>query len=239
MATTTPASTALPPVVSRQEWQRQRDAFLVKEKAHMRAGDALMAERRRLPAVEVTKSYTFDSTGGKVSLLDLFEGRSQLIVYNFMFAPGDGVGCTGCSMVADYMGPDAHLNARDVSRVLISHAPLPELLAYQQRMGWKQRWVSSFESDFNRDFHATTDEGEDGRFNVFLRDGDRILHTHDITNRGTESFVTVFTYLDLAPYGRQEFQEDSPAGWPQSEPFSWWRRHDEYEDASPEAVCCH
>jgi predicted dithiol-disulfide oxidoreductase (DUF899 family) len=238
MTTSPITSLPIPEIVSREEWSKAREALLVKEKAHMKAGDALAAERRRLPAVEITKEYLFDSTEGKVSLLDLFEGRSQLIVYNFMFAPGDGQGCVGCSMTVDHMGPVAHLNARNTSTVLVSRAPLAELLAYRERMGWEFKWVSAFESDFNQDFGATQDDGEHHMHNIFLRSGDRVFHTNVVEHRGTETFVSTFKYLDLTPYGRQEEWEESPAGWPQTELYSWWNRHDEYEH-SPAPESCH
>jgi predicted dithiol-disulfide oxidoreductase (DUF899 family) len=236
--TTTGISRPLPEIVSQEEWDRAREALLLKEKALMKANDALSAERRRLPAVEITKPYLFDSTEGKVSLLDLFEGRSQLLVYNFMFAPEWDEGCVGCSLLVDHMGPVAHVQARDVSRVLVSRAPLPKLLAYKERMDWSERWVSSYESDFNYDFGGTTDEGEDGKLNVFLRDGERIFRTYDVTNRGTEPLVSVFRYLDATPYGRQEQWEDAPEGWPKMEPNFWWQRHDAYEH-SPASGSCH
>jgi predicted dithiol-disulfide oxidoreductase (DUF899 family) len=236
---TTSRSTPLPETVSQEEWERAREAFLVKEKALMKANDALSAERRRLPAVEITKPYEFDSSEGKVSLLDLFEGHSQLIVYNFMYDPDWDEGCVGCSLLVDHMGPVVHLQARGVSRVLVSRAPLPKLLAYKQRMGWSERWVSSHESDFNYDFGGTTEGGEDGKFNVFLRDGERIFRTYDVTNRGTEPFVSVFRYLDVTPYGRQEQWEDAPANWPKMEPDFWWQRHDAYEHSPSSGECCH
>lgn len=232
--------TALPPVVSQDEWTSAREAFLKKEKAYMRAGDALNAERRRQPMVEITTPYIFDSTNGPVSLLDLFDGRSQLIVYHFMFAPGDGEGCSGCSMVVDHMGPVQHLHARDTSRVLISRAPLAELLTYKQRMGWNQEWVSSFDTSFNPDMGATQDDGEHHMISVFIRDDDRIFRSTFVEARGAETFVSTFKYLDLTPFGRQEDWEDSPEGWPKTERYSWWQRHDEYEPTStPASSCCH
>ncbi len=221
--------TALPRIVSADEWKAARAALLVKEKAYMKEGDSLAAERRRLPMFEITTPYEFDSTEGKVTLLDLFQDRSQLIIYHFMFAPGDGEGCPGCSMVTDHMGPVQHLNARDTSRVLVSRAPLEELLHYKERMGWSERWVSSFGSTFNEDFGSTQDDGEHHLISVLLRDGDRIFRTNQVEARGAETFVSTFKYLDLTPYGRQEYWEDSPAGWPQTELYSWWKRHDQYE----------
>jgi predicted dithiol-disulfide oxidoreductase (DUF899 family) len=223
---------SLPKVVSRAEWQRARDQLLIKEKAAMKAHDALNAERRRLPMVRIEKDYVFDAPDGKMRLADLFEGRRQLIVYHFMFAPGvDGwptAGCPGCSMVVDHIGPLAHLHARDTSLVLVSLGPLAALEAYKKRMGWKVPWVSSAGTSFNADFGVSTDEGEHFGLSVFLRDGDAIHHTYFTTDRGIELVVSTFALLDWTPFGRQEKWEDSPAGWPQSEPYAWWRRHDEY-----------
>jgi predicted dithiol-disulfide oxidoreductase (DUF899 family) len=221
-----------PPIVSREEWQRARDQLLVKEKAATRAHDALSADRRRLPMVRIEKDYVFDGPSGKVGLLDLFEGRRQLIVYHFMFAPSvDGwpsAGCPGCSMVVDYLGPLGHLHARDTSLTLISRAPLANLEAYKQRMGWKVPWVSSEGTTFNEDFGVTTVEGETFGLSVFLRNGDAVFHTYFTTDRALEAVDTNFTLLDWTPLGRQENWEVSPGGWPQSEPYVWWRRHDEY-----------
>lgn len=223
---------SLPKIVSREEWQRARAEFLLKEKAATRARDALNAERRRLPMVKIEKDYVFTGPQGQVSLLDLFEGRRQLIVYHFMFAPDvhgwPTAGCPGCSMVADYLGPIEHLHARDTSLTLVSLAPLANLEAYKQRMGWKLPWVSSEGSTFNHDFNATMDDGEMFGLSCFLREGETIYQTYYTSNRALEAVDTVFTLLDWTVLGRQETWEDSPAGWPQSEPYVWWRRHDEY-----------
>lgn len=219
----------VPKIVSRDEWQRARDALLVKEKELTRARDAVAAERRRMPMVRVEKDYTFEGANGPVSLLDLFDGRSQLIVYHFMFGPDWDAGCDGCSMVADNVGHLAHLHARDVSFVMVSRAPLARLADYKSRMGWDLPWVSSYGSDFNDDFGATHDDEEDHGITVFLRDGDDIFRTWNTGNRGIEILLSTFTFLDMAPFGRQESWEESPAGWPQSPPYEWWRRHDEYE----------
>jgi predicted dithiol-disulfide oxidoreductase (DUF899 family) len=230
---------ALPKIVSAAEWQIARDRLLAKEKAHTRAGDALAAERRRLPMVEISKAYQFDSSNGRATLLDLFEARRQLIVYHFMFAPNvcgwPSAGCDGCSWYADNVGNLSHLHARDTSFVMISRAPLPNILAYKKRMGWNLPWVSSSESDFNVDFGISTSEGETSGTSVFLRDGDRIFRTYFTTGRGDETLGNFWTFLDLTPFGRQEIWEDSPEGWPQSEPYVWWRRHDEYGDLAKEA----
>jgi predicted dithiol-disulfide oxidoreductase (DUF899 family) len=224
-----------PQIVSREEWQRARDRLLVKEKAATKARDALSAERRRLPMVRIDKDYVFDGPengGGKVRLLDLFEGRRQLIIYHFMFAPGVNgwptAGCPGCSMVVDHFGPLAHLHARDTSLVLVSLGPLANLEAYRKRMGWKIPWYSSAGTSFNKDFGLSTDEGETFGLSAFLRDGEAVYHTYFTTDRGVEGVDTNFTLLDWTPLGRQETWEDSPPGWPQTEPYVWWRRHDEY-----------
>jgi predicted dithiol-disulfide oxidoreductase (DUF899 family) len=223
----------LPPVVSEAEWRRAHGALLAKEKAATLARDALAAERRRQPMVLIDKTYVFESTKGKVSLVDLFEGRRQLIVYHFMFGPGahgwPSAGCPGCSMFVDQIGHLAHLRARDVSFALISIASLAKIETYRKRMGWDVPWASSAASDFNRDFGMTTDEGEKHGLSVFLRDdGDRVYRTYFTTERGVEALGSVWTFLDLTPFGRQEAWEDSPEGWPQTPPYVWWRRHDEY-----------
>ncbi len=233
--TTTPTYSELPshpPIVSRAEWQRARDALLVREKAHTRAGDGLAAERRRLPMVRIEKDYTFDAPDGKVRLLDLFEGRRQLIIYHFMFGPGahgwPDAGCPGCSMVVDHLGPLAHLHARDTSLALVSIAPIAKLEAYQRRMGWDVPWVSSAGTEFNRDFGAAIDGEEMFGLSTFLRLGGEVFHCYFTSNRALEAVLTNFTLLDWTPLGRQETWEDSPESWPQSEPYVWWRRHDEY-----------
>lgn len=228
-------SIGLPKVVSRAEWQVAREALLVKEKAATRARDALAAERRRLPMVRIDKDYVFEGPAGKASLVDIFDGRRQLILYHFMFAPGvEGwlsAGCDGCSMVVDQVGHLAHLHARDTSFVLVSRAPLPNIEAYRKRMGWSIPWFSSSGNDFNRDFGVTTDEGETFGLSVFLRHGDDVFRTYFTNGRGVEALGSVWTFLDLTPLGRQEEWEDSPAGRPQTPPYAWWRRHDEYGDA--------
>lgn len=223
---------ALPRIVSQKEWQATHEKLLVKEKAATRARDALAATRRRQPMVEIEKEYVFMGPEGKASLLDLFEGRRQLIVYHFMFAPGvDGwpkAGCPGCSFVADQIGHLAHLHARDTSFALVSRAPLTNIQRYKKRMGWTVPWYSSHRSDFNVDFRLTTDEGETFGLSVFLRDGSRVFRTYFTTRRGVEALGSAWTFLDLTPFGRQEDWEDSPKGWPQTPPYEWWRRHDEY-----------
>jgi predicted dithiol-disulfide oxidoreductase (DUF899 family) len=221
---------AYPKIVSRDEWQAARQELLVMEKAATRAQDALNAKRRRLPMVKIEKEYVFDGPDGKARLLDLFEGRPQLIIYHFMFDPEWDEGCEGCSMMVDNMGHPAHLNARGVSRALVSRAPLAKIERYKKRMGWTEPWYSSFGSDFNYDFGVTTDEGETFGLSVFLRDGSNIYQTYFNAGRGAEHLGSNWTYLDLTPYGRQESWEDSPEGWPQTPPYEWWRRHDQYRD---------
>lgn len=209
----------------------------------MKAGDALAAERRRLPMVEIDKSYTFEGPEGTANLLDLFEGRSQLIIYHFMFAPEWEEGCVGCSMLADNLGHSAHLHARDTSRVLISRAPLAKITPFKQRMGWTEPWYSSFGTDFNVDFGATVNGEELHPLTILMRVGDRIFRTYTTDDRGCEVVLNTFGFLDLTPLGRQEIWEDSPAAWPQTPPYEWWRHHDRYENEDTQKVeiesCCH
>jgi predicted dithiol-disulfide oxidoreductase (DUF899 family) len=229
----------LPPVVSSTEWQAARGALLAKEKEATRARDALAAERRRLPMVQIEKDYTFEAPDGKTRLLDLFEGRRQLLLYHFMFGPNQDAGCDGCSMFVDQVGHLAHLHARDTSFALMSRAPLAKIEAYRQRMGWTISWFSAFESDFNVDFGVSPEtpqpdvyqDGETFGLSVFLRHGDNVFRSYFTTHRGVEAIGSVWTFLDLTPLGRQEDWEDSPAGYPQTKPYEWWRRHDEYENA--------
>lgn len=222
----------LPPVVSEEKWRAALAELLVKEKAATRVHDVLAAERRRLPMVRIDKDYVFEGERGKVSLPDLFEGRRQLILYHFMFAPGvcgwPSAGCEGCSWYADNVGNLSHLHARDTSFVLVSRAPLQNILPYKKRMDWTVPWFSSSESDFNVDFGVTKGESESSGTSVFLRDGDNVFHTYFTTGRGDEMLGGVWAFLDLTPFGRQEDWEDSPEGWPQTRPYEWWRRHDEY-----------
>jgi predicted dithiol-disulfide oxidoreductase (DUF899 family) len=224
----------LPPVVSPAEWEVARESLLAKEKEATRARDALAAERRRLPMVRIDKDYAFEGPDGEARLLDLFDGRRQLIVYHFMFAPGVAgwpeAGCDGCSMVVDQIPHLAHLHARDTSFALVSRAPLEQIEPFRQRMGWTVPWYSSAGSDFNSDFGLTTEEGEIFGLSVFLRDDDRVFRTYFTSGRGVEALGTVWTFLDLTPLGRQEDWEDSPTGYPQAPPYGWWRRHDEYEE---------
>jgi predicted dithiol-disulfide oxidoreductase (DUF899 family) len=230
----------MPTVVSPAEWQAARDALLVKEKEVTRALDRLAAERRRLPMVRIDKPYAFDGPQGKVGLLDLFQGRRQLLLYHFMFGPTREAGCVGCSWVVDQIGDLAHLHARGASFALVARAPIARIEAYRRRMAWTIPWVSSFGTDFNHDFEVGPKEPEpekhqDGEMfglSVLLRDRESVYRTYFTSRRGVERLGSVFTYLDLLPFGRQETWEDSPRGWPQGAPYQWWRRHDEYETGS-------
>src|SRR5262249_13997554 len=222
----------LPRIATPAEWQDARDKLLVKEKAATRLRDALAAERRRLPMVRIEKDYVFEGEYGPAHLRDLFEGRRQLILYHFMFAPDvpgwPDAGCDGCSWYADNVGNLSHLHARDTSFAVVSRAPLANILAYRKRMGWTFPWLSSADSDFNVDFGMTTAAGERSGTSVFLRDRDTVFRTYFTTGRGDEMLGGFWAFLDLTPLGRQETWEDSPEGWPQTPPYQWWRRHDEY-----------
>ncbi len=218
----------LPQVVAYDVWQAASAELLAKEKAATRARDALNAARRRLPMVKVDKPYLFEGLDGSASLLDLFDGRRQLILYHFMFGPSEDEGCVGCSMFADNIGHLSHLHARDTALALVSRAPLSNLVSYKARMGWDVPWFSAFASDFNQDFGLTTDQGETHGLSVFIGDGDSIFRTYFTNNRGTETLGSTWTFLDLTPLGRQEEWENSPAGRPQTPPYEWWHRHDKY-----------
>jgi predicted dithiol-disulfide oxidoreductase (DUF899 family) len=219
----------LPPVVSEIEWESARSVLLSKEKEATRALDALAAERRRLPMAPVEKDYVLEGVGGRVGLLEMFDGRRQLIVYHFMFGPGEEHPCDGCSSFTDNIGHLAHLHARDTSLALISRAPLAELLGFRARMGWTVPWYSSAGSDFNYDFGVSTDGGETFGLSVFLHDDERVFRTYFTAARGVDRLRMDFNLLDLTPLGRQESWEDSPEGWPQTPPYEWWRLHDEYD----------
>jgi predicted dithiol-disulfide oxidoreductase (DUF899 family)/catechol 2,3-dioxygenase-like lactoylglutathione lyase family enzyme len=220
----------LPPVVSSDKWRAAHEKLLAKEKEITKALDALAAERRRQPMVRVEHDYAFAGPQEEADLLDLFEGRRQLIVYHFMYEPGapgwPSAGCDGCSMFVDNIGDLAHLHARDTTFALVSRAPLEKLTAYKRRMGWTIPWYSIAGRDFSADFDVPEGFG----LNVFLRDGDSVFRTYFTTARGVERLGSIWTFLDLTPLGRQETWEDSPPGRPQGPPYEWWRRHDEYDD---------
>ncbi|HEU4655777.1 MAG TPA: DUF899 domain-containing protein [Steroidobacteraceae bacterium] len=216
------------------DWQKARAALLVKEKQLTKLQDELAAERRRLPRVLVEKQYRFDGPSGPITLGELFAGRPQLLLYHFMFAPTVGgwpdAACPGCSMFIDNLGEFAttHLERRDVSFATVSLAPMENIERYRRRMGWNINWVSSADNSFNRDFGLTTDQGEQHGLSVFLKDNGAIYWTYFTSARGLEKVGTLWSLLDLVPYGRQEEWEDSPSGTPQSPAYQWWRRHDEY-----------
>ena len=229
------------PVVSHEEWLVARQALLEREKAFTRERDALSAARRELPWVKVGKTYVFDGPDGKETLADLFEGRSQLIVYHFMFGPEWEQGCPSCSFLSDHIdGANLHLPHRDVTLLAVSRAPLAQIEAFKQRMGWRFKWVSSYGNDFNRDYHVsfTPDEMAKGEvyynyrmgefpsdeapgISVFHKDpaGD-VFHTYSAYARGLDMLVGAYNYLDLVPKGRDE------AALPWT--MAWVRHHDRY-----------
>jgi predicted dithiol-disulfide oxidoreductase (DUF899 family) len=215
------------PTVSSEEWETARQELLVKEKALTERRDALAAERRRMPWLAVEKQYEFEGPEGKASLLDLFDGRRQLLVYRAFFEPGvfgwPERACRGCSMVADQVADVAHLNARDTTLVFVSRAPQADIARVKERMGWKIPWYT-LTDDFDADFGVDEWHGT----NAFIRDGDRVFRTYFINNRGDEQMGGTWNYLDLTALGRQEEWEDSPEGYPQTRPYTWWNWHDSY-----------
>jgi predicted dithiol-disulfide oxidoreductase (DUF899 family) len=239
-----------PPVVSREEWLAARKQLLVKEKEFTRQRDALNAERRMLPMVEIDKKYLFEGKGGAATLRDLFEDRGQLLIYHFMFDPGWDEGCPSCSYLVDNIGHLAHLHARDTTLAVVSRAQLAKTEPFRQRMGWTVPWYSSFGSDFNFDFHVTLDQavapveynyrdlaalgpqwqgwsGEMHGISAFLRRGDRVFHTNSTYARGTDVFSSTYNWLDLTARGRQEDWEQ-PSGRSNSPLMGWLRHHDRY-----------
>lgn len=231
-----------PPIVSRNDWLAERKKLLEAEKKHTREYDEINAQRRRLPMVKLEKDYSFDGPKGRARLLDLFEGRRQLIVYHFMFDPSWEKGCPGCTGLVDALGDLSMLADRETSFVLISRAPLAKLEKYKQERGWDRTWVSSNGTDFNYDFHVTLDkavvtlqynyrdqaeleqrkesephfvEGESHGLSVFFHIDDDVFHTYSTYARGCENLTNSYALLDRTPFGRQEDFEDSPAGWPQ------------------------
>ena len=234
LATSETLPTSHPPIVSPQDWTAAWESMLVKEKAFTKARDALAAERRRMPWVLIQKDYAFEGANGAVTLLDLFEGRRQLVVYRAFFEPGvfgwPDHACRGCSLGADQVGHLAHLNARDTTLAYVSRAPQADIVRLKGRMGWKMPWYTITDS-FDADFGVDQWHGH----NVFIRDGKDIFRSYFINNRGDEAIGTVWSYLDLTPLGRQEVWEDSPAGYPQSPTYKWWNWHDTYvPDAEPD-----
>ena len=214
------APEALPPVVTSQEWAAAAAELRAAEKEHMRAGDEIAARRRRMPMVEFG-SYTFEGAAGSASLLDMFEGRRQLVVYQFMRGPA---WCEGCCMFTDQISELAHLHARDTTMANVSLSRYADLAALRERMGWQVPFYSSVGNDFAADCGTAEGFG----LSVFLRDGDRVFRTYFTGNRGGEAIGTVWSILDRTPLGRQETWENTPAGRPQTAPYQWWRLHDEY-----------
>jgi predicted dithiol-disulfide oxidoreductase (DUF899 family) len=219
----------LPKITSREEWLEARERLLAKEKEATRVRDELRAERRALPMVEVEKDYVFEGPDGEASLLDMFEGRRQLIVQHFMFDPEWEDGCPSCTYFSEDLGHLPHLHEKNTSFAVISRAPLRKIEAYKRKKGWTFPWYSSFGSDFNYDFHVTMDEsvapaeynyrsaaehrqagmpwyteGEQPGVSVFVREGEKVFHTYSAFARGSEHLVSTAMFLDLTPLGRQE-----------------------------------
>lgn len=227
-----------PTIVSRSEWFAARTRLLAKEKELNRQRDALSEERRALPMVAVEKEYVFQGPKGRHTLADLFEGQRQLLVYHFMFEPDADEGCPACSLVADNFGGLQHLAARDTAFVVVSRAPIEKIERFRKQMGWTFPWVSSFGGDFNHDFGVTLDAkhavynfapvsaqppgyphaGEREGLSVFLRDGDRLFHTYSTYQRGLDSLMNTYNFLDLTPLGRQEEEGI----------MRWVKHHDKY-----------
>jgi len=220
-------------VVSPTEWRRARAAMTAREKKHMRAGDALAAARRRMPWMKIEKRYTFEGPRGRVSLVDLFEGRTQLILYHFMFGPKvDGwpeKGCVGCSFVADQVSHLDHIHARDIAFAMVSAAPFADIARLRDRYGWQRLPWHSTTPAFNRDCDVSDESGNSFGLNVFYRDGLDVYRTHFVARRGLEAFGTAWSFYDVTPLGRQETWQNAPAGSPQAAPYEWWRRHGDYE----------
>lgn len=226
-------------VVSEAEWLVAREDLLAREKEFARQRDALTAARCDLPMVRVEKNYVFEGADGRETLAHLFAGRTQLIVYHFMLAPGWREGCKSCSYLADHFdGANYHLPHRDVTLVVVSRAPLPEIQAYQRRMGWRFKWVSSHGSDFNFDYHVSFTPEEEKKnevyynyrteefiaeelpgLSVFYQQDSDVFHTYSTYARGLDSLIGAYNFLDLVPKGRNENPEST---------MDWVRRHDEY-----------
>jgi predicted dithiol-disulfide oxidoreductase (DUF899 family) len=230
-------------LATREDWLAAREQLLRKEKEFTRLRDRLSAERRELPWVRVDKDYVFEGPDGKETLAELFDGRSQLIVYHFMFGPGWEQGCPSCSFLSDHIdGANRHLPHRDVTLLAVSRSPLAQIRAFQERMGWRFKWVSSYGNDFNRDYHVSFTEAEmaqgevyynyrKGEFpseeapgvSVFYKDATgAVFHTYSAYARGLDMLVGAYNYLDLAPKGRDE------ASLPWT--MAWVRHHDRYGD---------
>ena len=243
-----------PEITTREQWLVARRELLAKEKELTRHRDEVNAARRRLPMVEITKDYAFDGPHGSGTLVDLFDGRSQLVIYHTMFDPDDDEPCPSCSFWLDNVGHLSHLHARDTTFAAVSRAPLEKLEHYKRRMGWTIPWYSSYRSDFNYDFHYSFDPsivpvewnykafpqlvrenpawegytGSETGVSAFLRHGDRVFHTYSCFARGIDVLNGTYNYLDLTARGRQEDWEQPP-GRGDDPSLSWVRTHDEYE----------
>ena len=236
-------------IVSQDEWLAARKTLLAKEKEFSNARDELSRQRRALPWVKVEKSYVFDGPASKETLADLFGANSQLLVYHFMLGPGWVQGCPSCSFLADHFDSAvAHLAQRDVTLVVVSRAPLAEIEAYKKRMGWKFKWVSSYGSDFNRDYHVSFSKGEvagEVEYNyamgklpseeapgisAFIKEeAGSVFHTYSSFARGLDILLGTYNFLDMVPKGRDE------DGLPWT--MAWVRRHYEYEGTA-KSCCC-
>ena len=228
-----------PPIVSPEEWLTAWEQLLVKEKELTRARDALAAERRRMPWMSVEKDYRFESPDGPASLLELFEGRRQLIVYRAFYAPDVTTypqtggayperACAGCSFLADQVAHPAHLNARDTTLAFVSRAPQAEIQGLKQRMGWQKIPWYTMTDDFDADFGVDEWHGT----NAFIREGNSVYRTYLINSRGDEAMGSTWAYLDITALGRQEEWEHSPPGYPQTPPYGWWNYHDAYSTSA-------
>jgi len=239
-----------PPVATREEWLSARKALLEREKELTRLGDAVALERRALPWVRLEKTYLFDTPDGRRSLADLFDGHHQLVMQHFMLPPGWEQGCKSCSYMADHTDPTlVHLAQRDTAFVAMSRAPLADIERFRQRMGWRFRWVSSHDTDFNRDFHVTFTADEIARgeadynyrgmtpgqempgVSIFYKDeAGEVFHTYSTYGRGVEVMMHTYNLLDLTPKGRDEDGLDFT--------MAWVRHHDRYESAPAKRSCC-
>jgi len=235
-------------IVSQEEWLAARKALLAREKELTRLQDEISATRLALPWVKVEKTYLFDTQEGKKTLTELFDGRSQLIIYHFMFAPGWKEGCPGCSFLADHIdGANLHLAHHDVTLMAVSRAPLAELLPFRRRMGWRFNWVSSNGSDFNSDYGVSftkddlakgrtyynfelreqQEEGEAPGISTFIRDeAGNVFHAYSAYARGGDILIGAYNYLDMAPKGRNE-----------AEIMDWMRHHDRYDERAADHCC--
>jgi len=214
-----------PPIVDRDTWQAARDELLVREKAHTRAGDEVAAARRRLPMTEVDAATAVVGPDGPRTMLDLFEGREELLVYQHMWFPGEAIEnqCEGCTMTYWAVQDPAYLHARGVSFAVFAEGRYPELVPFLEFMGYPRHWYSTAEVT---DELVRGDGG--GRWTSWLRQGDRVFHTYSVTGRGLEVSMTPVGLLDLTPRGRQEAWQDVPEGWPEGKQPGWfWRSHED------------